>query len=82
MGAADCGVAVGDQVAGFVLATAVHKSVPAVHKSVPARTEKHVYFVRMDAELAWVVPRGSFTHKQAAEARLGRYRYMFGIIPR
>lgn len=71
----DAGVCVGDHVAGFVLAHSVHQATyPGV--------KENVCFVRMDAELAWVIPRGTFTHKQAAEARLGRYRYMFGIIPR
>ena len=74
-GAREAGISVGDQVAGFVLASSMH------NVTYPGRTE-NVCFVRMDAELAWVIPRGTFTHKQAAEARLGRYRYMFGIIPR
>ena len=71
----DAGVCVGDQVAGFVLANSVH------HVTHPG-VKENAYFVRMDAEMAWVIPKGTFTHKQAAEARLGRYRYMMGIIPR
>lgn len=73
--ACDASIAVGDQVAGFVLASSVH------NVTYPGRAQS-ACFVRMDAELAWVIPRGTFTHKQAAEARLGRYRYMFGVIQR
>lgn len=67
-----CGPTLGDHVVGFVRSHSMHR-----HTHVDNKTEEK--FVRLDAELAWVVPRGTFSHEDAAKARLGRYRYMFGV---
>ena len=66
-----CSVSVGDHVVGFVRSNSMHR-----HTHIDVKTAEK--FVRLDAELAWVVPRGSFSHEDAAKARLCRYRYMFG----
>ncbi|KAK7693199.1 hypothetical protein QCA50_002765 [Cerrena zonata] len=71
-GPAACGVSVGDHVVGFVRSQSIRQ-----HTHVDNKTEEK--FIRLDAELAWVVPRGTLSHEDAAQARLGRYRYIFGV---
>jgi len=67
-----CGISLGDHVVGFVLSNAI-KNVSHIDSSSNTR------YIRLAGELAWKVPRGTFTHEQAAIARLGRFRYMFGV---
>jgi len=62
----------GNHVVGFLLNNQISR---ATHTD-PSTNAR---YVRLESELAWVVPRGTFTHDGAAKARLGRFRYMFGV---
>lgn len=68
-----CGVSLGDHVVGFVLS---HALLRVMHVDTSSKER----YIRLEGELAWKVPKGTFTHEQAAKARLGRYRYMFGAV--
>ncbi|KAH8108123.1 hypothetical protein BXZ70DRAFT_38134 [Cristinia sonorae] len=67
------GIHLGDHVVGFIRSTALQR---VIHADTNAR------YIRLAGELAWKVPRGTFTHEQAAKRRLGRFRYMFGAVSR
>ncbi|KAI0078151.1 hypothetical protein K474DRAFT_1706705 [Panus rudis PR-1116 ss-1] len=67
-----CGVAVGDHVVGFVLSSVIRR---VTHHDTATKAQ----YIRLEGELAWVVPPGTFSHEAAAKARLGRFRYMFGV---
>lgn len=70
-----CGVSLGDHVVGFVLSN-------TLKRVTYADTASDAHYIRLEGELAWKVPKGTFTHEQAAKTRLGRFRYMFGAVPR
>ncbi|TCD62086.1 hypothetical protein EIP91_007486 [Steccherinum ochraceum] len=67
-----CGFTLGDHVVGFVLSSSMRQ---VGHIDPMSKTR----YIRLSGELAWKVPKGTFTHEQAAKARLGRFRYMFGV---
>lgn len=67
-----CGVTRGDHVVGFVRSSSMRRAAYTDHGT-------QTKYIRLEGELAWVVPRGTFSHEDAAKARLGRFRYMFGV---